>query len=124
MDLNLDTIKQYASIFGTGLLKQMAPGVASGFINEMVSQGHLNVAIVTKYVENNQSLWDGLAPSTRNQLSVVAKKVGNLDFITPEFFITSIKKDFSGVASLFLNWEPAMKWLTGQIEDIKSKIQE
>jgi len=122
MDLNLDVLKQYASMFGTGLMKQMTPGVASGFINKMVSQWHLSVAIVTKYVETNRSLWYGLTPYQRRQIGDLAKRVGNLDFITPEFFINSIKKDSPNIASLFLHWPEAAEWLASQIGDLKAGV--
>lgn len=118
MDLNLDTIKQYASMFGTGLLKQMAPGVASGFINGLFHQWHVDGAKITQDIQNNRSLWDGLEPDQRREIGDLAKKVG-LDFITPEFFINSIKKDFPGVASLFLQWPEAAEWLASQIDDLK-----
>lgn len=119
MDLNLDTIKQYAGMFGTGLLKQMAPGVASGFINGLFHQWHVDVAKITQDVQSNRPLWDELEPDQRREISDLAKRVG-LDFITPEFFINSIKKDFPGVASLFLHWPEAAEWLASQIDDLKA----
>lgn len=116
----LDKLKGFGSILGKG----MVPGIAGGFINELFHQWHVDVAMITQYVQNNQSLWDGLTPDMRNQLGVVAEKVGNLDFITPEFLITSIKKDFSGVASLFLKWPEAAEWLDRQINDLKAGLSQ
>ncbi|MGQ9545928.1 MAG: hypothetical protein ACUVTR_02015 [Dehalococcoidia bacterium] len=118
----VEKIKQYGSLFGTGLMKEAAPAIANGFINELFHRWHIDVAMITQYVQNNQSVWDKLAPDTRNQLGILVKKVGNLDFITPAFLITAIKKDFPAVASLFLNWPEAAEWLDKQINDLKAGI--
>ena len=121
MSLNLDALKKSASAVGIGLLKGMAPRIASGFINEQFHQWHVDVAKITQDVQNNRSLWGEMEPDQRRQIDDLAKRVGNLDFITPEFLINSIKKDFPGVASLFLNWSEAAEWLARQIEDLKEQ---
>jgi hypothetical protein len=118
----LDKIKRYGSFLGIGLVKEMAPGIAGGFINELFHKWHVDVAMITQLVQNNQSLWDRLTPDTRNQLSDLTKRVGNLDFITPNFLITSIKKDFPSVASLFVSWPEAADWLTRQISELKAGV--
>jgi len=123
-NLNLDILRKYANIFGTGLLKETTPKIAQGFINQLFHQWHVDTDMVTQYVQSNQSLWDKMAPDTRNQLGVLAERVGDLDFITPELFITGIKKDFPGVASLFLNWPEAGEWLTMQIDELKAGVSE
>jgi hypothetical protein len=108
--------------YGSGLIKEMVPVMAGGFINELFHQWHVDLAMVTQLVQGNQSLWDRLDPDTREQLSHMAQKVGSLDFITPEFLITSIRKDFSGVASLLLNWPEATEWLDRQINELKAGV--
>lgn len=121
MNLNLGALKRYAGATGMGLLKEMVPGIAGGYINELFHQWHVDVAKITQDVQNNRSLWDELTPDKRKELNVLAQKAGNLDFITPEFLINSIKKDFPGVASLFLNWPEAAEWLARQIDDLKTQ---
>jgi hypothetical protein len=120
----IDKLKGYSSLLGTGLLKGMAPQVASGFINGMFHQRHVNVTVIQKYVQDGRSLWGELGVDQREEIGALLQKVENLDFITPEFFINSIKKDFSGVASLFLNWPEAAEWLERQISELKSGLNE
>lgn len=119
---NLEKIKQHLAPFGKGILMEMVPGMAAGTINEFFHQWHVDVTMITQYVQSNRSLWGGLELEKRRQLAILAQKVDNLDFITPEFLINSIRKDFSGVASLFLNWPKAMEWLERQIEELKEGI--
>jgi hypothetical protein len=119
---NLDSIKRHLAPFGRGLMQEMIPGMAAGAIVEMFSNWNVTVAMITEYIQSNKSLWDEMSGEKKRELAVLAQKVGNLDFITPEFLINSIKKDFSGVASLFLNWPEAMEWLERQIEELKSGV--
>jgi hypothetical protein len=114
-------LKQYGSLFHTGLLKSQIPGIAGGFINELFHQWHVDVDMVTQYVQNNQSLWGKLSPETRSELSIVAERVGT-DFVTPDFLITSIRKDFPSVASLLVSWPEAAEWLERQIKELKDGV--
>jgi hypothetical protein len=118
----LNTLKQYGSSLGTNLVRGAIPGIASGLITEMFHQWRVDTAMVTRLVQNNQSLWDGLKPETRAQLGDLAEKVGSLDFITPQFLILSIRRDFPAVASLFLNWPEAADWLERQIKELKAGL--
>lgn len=120
----LDRLKKYGSSLGTNLIRGAVPGIAGGLITEMFHQWHVDVAMVTKLVQNNHSLWDELKPGVRIELGDLAKKVGSLDFITPEFLILSIKGDFPGVASLFLNWPEAAEWLKRQIDELKVEVND
>jgi hypothetical protein len=117
----LDIIKQYAGIFGKGLLLQIAPGVAEGFINKLFHEWKVDTNKVWQDVLNNKSLLDEMKPEQLEQLKTLKQRVGSLDFITPDLVIKSIKDDFSGVASLFMNWPPAGEWLAKQIEGLKKQ---
>lgn len=118
----LDRFKHYGGIIGKGLILELVPGMAAGAITEMFHKWGVSVAMITRYVQSNQSLWAEMEPENKRQLGVLAQKVGNLDFITPEFLINSIKKDFPGVASLFLNWPEAGEWLERQIDELKTGV--
>jgi len=117
---DLDSIKQRLAPFGRGLVQGMIPGMAAGTINEMFHQWHVDMPLITKYIRSNRSLWDEIGLDKRKQLGFLAQKVENLDFITPEFLIDSIRKDFPGVASLFLNSPSAREWLENQINELKA----
>jgi len=118
------SIKEVANTFARGLMLQMAPEIAGGLINGLFHEWNMNVAKAAEDIRENRSFWDKLEPEQHEQLRVLAEKLGDVDFLTADVAINGIKKDFPGVASLFLNWKPAMEWLTEQIEDIKGKIQE
>lgn len=109
-------------VFGKGLIVEMVPGIASGIINEFFHQWNVNAAKIIQDVQSNRSLWVDLKPDQRDQLKATSQRLGNLDFITPEFLINSIKEDFPAVASLFLNWPEAGEWLARQINDLKAGI--
>lgn len=117
----LETIQQYAGIFGKGLLLQIAPEVAEGFINKLFHEWKVDTDKVKQDVLNNKSLLDEMKPEQLEQLKTLKQRVGSLDFITPDLVIKSIKDDFHGVASLFVNWPEAKEWLAKQIEDLKKQ---
>jgi hypothetical protein len=119
---DLHKIKEAAGIFGKGMLLQMVPNVAAGLINQMFHQWNIDVGKVTEQINSNTSLWSQLAPEYQDELRGLAEKV-DLDFITPAFFINSIKKDFPGVASLFVNWPEAADWLGRQIVELQAAIK-
>jgi hypothetical protein len=121
---DLDSIKQCLAPFGRGLMQELVPGIAAGTITEMFSNWGVTVAMITEYVQSNQSLWGEMEQEKRKQLGILARKVGSLDFITPEFLINSIRKDFPGVASLFLNSPSAGEWLERQIDELKEGVQQ
>ena len=122
--LNLHKLKQVADIFGRGVVLQVAPRIAGGMINEFFHKWNVDVARITRDVQHDRCLWDNLTPDQREQLKIAAQKIGNLDFITTDFIITSIKKDFLAVATLLLNWPEAGEWLARQIDDLKRGISD
>lgn len=119
----LEQLKEWIGMFGHGLVAQYAPRVAGGAINKACHDWKLDVAKVTDYVNRGESLWKELSPEDWQQLASVAEVVGNLDFITPDLLIESIKKDFPKVASLLINWPEATVWLEKQIHDLKGGVQ-
>lgn len=100
---------------------ELAPGIAAGLINELFHQWNVDAAKIIQDVQSNKSLWADMVPDQRKELNSLAARIGNLDFITPSFIITSVKDDFPAIASLFLNWPEAQQWLTGQINDLKKQ---
>ena len=114
-------IKQYAGLFGKGLLRESAPGVVAGIINELFHEWNVDIAKVTDHVQYRRSLWDELDPKYQQALKQAAK-LSDLNFLTPSFVIHAISKEFPAVASLFLNWTAAGEWLAHQINDLKKQI--
>ena len=116
-----DKLKQYGGLLGKGLLLQMVPGIAEGFINKLFHDWKVDEDKVKEDVLHNKSLCEDMQPDQKRQLSVLQQKMGNLDFITPDLVIKSIKGDFPKVASLLHNWPEGKEWLAKQIEDIKKE---
>ncbi|MBU0846553.1 hypothetical protein KKH23_05135, partial [Patescibacteria group bacterium] len=69
------------------------------------------------------SLWDALPPDQQEQLRTAAQKLGDLDFLTADFVIQTIKKEprHAQVASLLLNWPEANEWLARQLDELKTQ---
>jgi len=118
----LEKLKHLASPIGKGLMQEMVPGIAGGVIVELFHQWNVDVARITEDILRDRSLWTEMGPDERKQLAVFARQLGNLDFMTAELIIDSIKGDFPAVASLFLNWPEAGQWLTRQINDLKREL--
>jgi len=99
----------------------MAPQVAGGYINQLFHQWNVDVHKITEDIQSNRSLWEDIKPEQKEQLSSLAARIGNLDFITSELVIESIKTDFPAVASLFLGWPEAQEWLARQLDELKKQ---
>lgn len=116
-------LKQFSSFFGKGFVAEMGPEIAKGAIVELFRTKRLDLKEVTRYVENNISLWDNLDSEYQGQLKRLAQKLGNLDFITTEWAIDSLRSDFPALASLFLGWRKAHNWLERQLDELKRQVQ-
>lgn len=119
-----DTAKYYGGLFAKGLMPQVVPGIAAGVLTDMFHEWKIDLTRITTDIQNNRSLWHGLQEDYKQQLAFAAQRLGSLDFITTDWFIDAIKKDFPAIASLFLNWNMAGQWLQRQIDEIKSQIEE
>jgi len=115
----MDKVKRYAGMFGTGLLRQMAPEIAGGMLNELFHTWKVDVDKICRDVQNDRSIWDEMKPDQRKQIVGVARSMGNLDFLTVDVVVNGIKKDFPAVAGLFLSWPEAHDWLTRQLDILK-----
>ena len=120
--MDLGKLKQYAGIFGKGLIRQMAPGIAEGAINQLFHEANVDVIKLGDYVQHNRSLWDQLSPQQQAELKSTSLLLGDLDFITPELIVDAIKQDFWLVANLLVNWPEAADWLERQIDELKGGI--
>jgi len=120
--LNIGNFKDVANIFGRGLLLEMAPGVAGGFINDLFHSWKVDVAKITSHVKNDTYLWEKVTDEQWDQLKTASDKVGGLDFLTVDVVVGGIKKDFPAVASLFLNWPEAGQWLARQLDMLRQEL--
>ena len=124
MTKRLGTLRQYVDIFGKGLVREMAPEIAAGVLLELLQLWRIDIQVITEHVNNNRSLWENLDEKRRNTLKKVARRVGNLDWISIDWVIVAIKKDFPSVASLILGWPEAHAWMERQVEELKNLLIE
>jgi len=120
----LESLKRYADVFGKGLLLEMMPEVAGGVLVALFKKWSIDFPKVTRYVENDISLWERLSDHDREQLKVMARCVSDVDWLTSDWIIKSIKKDFPSIASLFLDDDEAHVWLEKQGEELKNLVFE
>lgn len=120
----MSSLKRYAGIFGRGLMLEMAPGIAGGIIKNLFQRWQVDVAKLTEAVQQNRSLWAQASEEQQQQIKTAARLIGNLDFLTTELVIKSIKEDFPAVASMLQSWTNANLWLTRQLEDVRQKALE
>lgn len=120
--IDFDKFKNAAGIFGKGLLLEMAPGIAGGFINDLFHEWKVDVAKITAHIKSDTYLWDKVTPQQWDQLKIASDRVGGLSFLTIDVVIAGIKKDFPGVASLFLNWPEAADWLSVQLDLLREEL--
>lgn len=113
-------IKKLGNLLGKGLLPELAPEIIKGFLIEFFKSKGLDFKEVTRWVENDISLWDSIDPKYQHQI----KRVGRLDWLTTQWTINALKDDFPAVASLFLGWKKAHNWLGRQLEEIKQQVRQ
>lgn len=128
----LKGLKQYTDIFTRGLTREVAPRVAASMVLKLLKDWNIDRKKITTAVKENKSLWDNLTEDHRKKLNYAAHRIGNLSWITPEWFIDTLLNDqspeygeeFTYIASLFLNWPEAYTWLVDQVEELKTLAAE
>jgi len=120
--LNIGNFKDVAGIFGKGLLLEMAPKIAGGFINDLFHEWKVDVLKIANHVMTDRYLWEKVTDEQWSQLKTASDRVGGLDFLTVDLVIDGIKKDFPAVASLFLNWPRAADWLGRQLDLLRQEL--
>ena len=112
------------NILTTGITAAVAPGILKGTLVNFFKSKKLDVGVITVWVEERRSLWDNIGVEHQNQMKRGAAKLGNLDFLTVDWAVDGLKKDFPAVASLFLGWPKARNWLRRELENIKKQVQQ
>ena len=115
-------VQKYGSLLGKGFVIEFAPDIARGILLELFEARKVNTAKATAWVEANTSLWTTLGPDYQKKLKQLVQRLPNIDWITPDWVIETIKVDYPGVASLFLGWKKASNWLSRQLNEIKAEV--
>ena len=98
-----------------------APAIIRGFLNELLSKVTLNQVI--DWVNNDKPLLSIRNEKYTKIIQAVGKDIGQLDWLTADWAITSIRKEHTALASLFVGWDVAYMWLNRQIAAIKETIE-
>lgn len=110
---------KYGDILLKGMVSQYAPSIAQGILVELLRKRKVDVHVVSEWVKTDRSLWDELEPAEQDGLRRLATKVSDVSWMTADWAIDALRKDFPTVASLFLGWVKARNWLGRQIEILK-----
>lgn len=119
MALDIANIKK---VLIKGLTAAAAPEILKGTLINFFKSKNLGVDEILVWVEEKRSLWDNIGPEHQEQMKRGALKIGNLDFLTVEWAIEGLRKEFPAVASLFLGWPKATNWLRRELENIKKQV--
>ncbi len=118
----LDLIKKYGGIIGKGLMGMAAPSIIKGALNETLHG--VTVQQASEWVEQDKSLWGNASTDYQIQLKTLRLRLnfGRLDWLTTEWAIEAVRTEHKALASLFMGWPDANKWLERQLETIKKEI--
>lgn len=123
--------RQYTDIFTRGLAREIAPKVAAEIVLKLLKDWHINRKKIITAVNEGRSLWDNLTEDHRQKLTYAAHRIGDLKWITADWFIDILLnersadygEEFNFIAGLFLNWPEAYTWLEKQVEELKTILE-
>jgi len=117
-----EEIKRAGGSLLRGLVAEATPGMAKGFLLEFLQKEGVDVKKVSGWVEDNVSLWGMFPEESQAALRRFAEQGVDISWLTFEWLIDSIKKDYSALASLFIGWPKAANYLKRQVEIMKREI--
>jgi len=118
-----DSLKKYVDIFTKGVAIYSAPGIAKGMLLELLRKRKVSVYTLSELVNNRTDLWNLAGEYYQEMGRRLAVRVGNLDWITPEWVVESLKDEYPSIASLFIGWKKAANWLEKQTTLIRDNLQ-
>ena len=122
LNLSKDSIKLYGNILLKGGLSEAAPKIAKGALVEFLVSREVDRTTVQDWVLGNKSLWEALGADYQQTLKELTSSIDNIDWLTYDWVVDSIKHDLPAVASLLVGWRKAHNWLIRQIELIKGEL--
>jgi len=115
--------RKVGNLLERGIVSEFAPTILKGALIELFQAKKLNVETITRYVQEDVSLWGSIEPRYQQQVKRQAGRLGRIDWFTAGWLVESLRGDMPGVCSLFLGWEEAMTWLEKQILEIKGNLK-
>ena len=123
MTLNLKNLKQLANILGRGLVGESAPSIAAGIFVELFHQQRVSFISITKLIQSDTLLWEKVEERHQNMFRKLAGRIGDIQWLNSEWAINTLRPEFPGIASLFLNDETAYQWLEKNLEEIRQQCK-
>lgn len=114
--------KNLLPLLGTTIGAAMLPGILKGLLIDLFAKQSLDSKKLVEWVNNDISLWNMMDPKWQGTVWGLKDKLGDTKWFTPQWLIDAVGKDYPGVASLFMGWDPASKWLARQVNEIKKEI--
>lgn len=117
MKIDFSKLKKLSgSIFESFIVTQ-APAIAEGFLQEYLRDVKPDELI--DMIKANKSLWDLVSEEDKQTLKQNIHRLGELEWLTPEWAINALRSARPEFASLFLSWPEAYKWFELQVATIK-----
>ena len=108
---------------GQGIASVGIPFVFKGTINQFLEDNAVTIPIMVKWVTTNASLITLFSQYGKgSDFNDVLRRAGNIcpdtDWLTTEYLIDACREEHPALASLFLGWDDAYRWLEKQVVDL------
>lgn len=101
-----------------GVAVEFAPSMVKGALTIILS--NVTVEQVVQWVNHNYTLLDKIPEKYQHELETA--NLGDLRWLTANWFIEAIKNDKPQLASLFLSWRKGRNWLERQCQLTREKF--
>ena len=123
INFDLAKMKQYLGFLEEGAIIKFTPGIAGGALVRILKDKQVGVEKMTLWVQTNASLWSELGVDVQGKLKVILGDMEELSWFNSSWAIDSMRKGLPELASLFLGWPKARRWLARQIEEISKNVR-
>lgn len=118
-----DSVKKYLDFFTKGVIANQVPNIAKGMLNHYLTSGKVTVKTITELVETKTNLWEMMKEEHRDLARRMIKDAGgDLNWLTIEWFVESLRGKHSSLASLLISWPNSRTWLNKQLEIFKTNL--
>jgi len=113
-------VDKYTGPLMRGVASVFAPGILKGVMLEHLRG--VSVKELSKWIMEGRGLLDQVGQTEREKLRKLAGKIGGLEWLTADWAINAVRKEYPALASLFLGWPEARAWLESQALAIKKEL--
>ena len=113
---------KYINPLGKSILHKQGPAVFKSVFVNFLKKQQVSVDLVAKWVKEDQHLWAMFREQDKEIARRFVNVLGSTEWFTVDWVIDAIVDEFSGVASLVMNWPDARHWLELQVEEIRENL--